>query len=128
MHDREPSKGAALDGYFENLNSVYLVNPTLSEIYATVSTSGFFSVEEIGVLEAPARQSGDWIVRPLSYVCIENPSDDELDEVHCSWSLIIDSAGKREHRSFSAGKRRAGTIYCPKIPIIGKPGMLISQQ
>ncbi len=128
LHDREPSEGATLHGYFEKLNSVYLINPTNDEIRVTVSTSGFFSVDEIGVLVAPPKVSGKWTVPSRTYVCIENPSDDELDEVYCSWSIVIESSSGRIIRAFSAGKRREDTMFCQDIPYLRKPGLLISQR
>jgi hypothetical protein len=127
LRDRQPSEGATLNGYFENLNSVYLINPTDHEVRATTSASGFFSDDELGVLIAPSKQTGEWIVAAQGFVCIENPSDDELDEVVCSWSILIESHGQRITRSFSAGKRREDTIFCSEIPILGKPGLLIAE-
>lgn len=102
LNDREPSKGATLGGYFEGLNSVYLVNPTGAEIRATVSTSGFFSDDELGVMVAEGKPPKQWTLAPRSFVCIENPSDDELDEVVCSWSILIESGGELVRRPFTA--------------------------
>jgi hypothetical protein len=127
VRDRDPSPGATLEGYFESLWSVYLCNPSAEPLRAMVGVSGFFSDAELGVIESIPKPGKAYVVEARSYVCIENPSDDELDELVCNWTIDIQGGHNPGRYSFSAGKRRYDVTWLHDIPVFGKAGGLISR-
>lgn len=121
-NDQEPRPGRTV--YFESTFGVYLINPLAEPLFeVSTSPSGFFSTDHDVIVSVP-KTSDIPDIGPRSYRLIETTSQDEFDELVCSWTIAYRIGERSYTRSFGAGKALQTTQWCDEIPILGKPGLL----
>jgi hypothetical protein len=121
------NKSGFFEGDFEKNIRVYVINPTDNALANLVtSVSGFMSTDD-GVITADGGTPKHFERGPQAAVLIERSSQDDFDEMVCSWYIMYDVAGTTTAFGFSAGKRLANTIAVELIPILLQPGLLVSR-
>jgi hypothetical protein len=112
-------------GYFVKNIRVYLINPTDHDLdNLETSVSGFMSTDD-GVITADGGAPKHFNLGPKAAVLIEKGSQDDYDEMVCSWEITYDVAGTATTFGFSAGKRLSETKAVENIPILCQPGLLV---
>jgi hypothetical protein len=114
---------------FEKNHQEYLVNPLDETLYrASVTTGGWFSTEEDGVINSSESSSTEVDVAPLSAVPTTLSTMDEYDEFVVWWTLkYTNGAGDPVTIQFSTFKRLKDVETSDDIPILRRAGFIVPQ-
>jgi hypothetical protein len=105
---------------------VLLVNPTTTDMRdIVVATGGWYSDDELGVINSTAKDKTFPVLAAGSFMEIEKPDDDELGEFVIWWRISYGEP--RQTLAFGLFKRR-DFVGAPDLsPLLGGPGALIQR-
>jgi|SRR5664279_649541 len=106
----------------------YLCNPLAEDVVdAEISVGGFFSDDELGVIEASDNKAKPKIDVPAGEARrFTISTQDEYDEMVCSWTVRYrtKSAGVVT-AGFGTFKRLEDTVHFDDVPILGGPARVV---
>jgi len=113
---------------FEPTMGEYLCNPLKEDMLdVEISTGGFFSDDELGVIESiPQKPKPTYTIPAGECVRVTLSTQDEYDEMVVHWSLRYRTARLGvQTESFGSFKRLEDTQALDDVPVLGGPGMVV---
>jgi hypothetical protein len=106
----------------------YLCNPLSEDLLdVSVSTGGFYSDDELGVVEAnESEKKPSFVVPAGKAVRFTLSTRDEYDELVCHWTVCYrTTTSERVAIDFGTFKRLEDTQYFAEVPVLGGPGKVV---
>jgi len=114
-------------GDYDPTMGEYLVNPLDQDLLdVEISTGGFFSDAELGVIESNQNAKSFPVVRAGHAVQFGLSTRDEYNEMECHWNVRYRTAARGMVTvGFGMSKRRGDTVYFSDLPVLGGPGEVV---
>jgi hypothetical protein len=106
----------------------YLCNPLTEDLLdVRVSTGGFYSDDELGVISSVPKEEATFTVRAGTAVRFEMSTWDEFTEMSVHWKVRYRTEGSEfKTLSFASDKRVADAEMMSNVPILGGPGRVLT--
>jgi len=105
----------------------YLCNPLDDDLLdVDVSTGGFYSDDELGVIEGTGSLKPSFFVPAGGAVRFALSTREEYAEMAVHWRVRYRTATRGVERGgFGTFKRRQDTVFFPDVPVLGGPGEVV---
>jgi hypothetical protein len=106
----------------------YLCNPLTEDLFdVRVSTGGFYSTDELGVISSVPKEDPTFTVPAGTAVRFTMSTGDEFSEMSVHWTVRYRTEGSEfKTLSFSSNKRLADAEMMSDVPILGGPGRVLT--
>jgi hypothetical protein len=111
----------AIDGgYFDPTHIVYCVNSTDHRVDDLYESLGGFFTTDASIYQTQPNVRGPFSLPASSSIELERSSQDEFEELSCSWILEYQIEGTRIRAEFRAGRGLQRTTKLERCPILNR--------